>query len=343
MCPSTPYWRGKVADLAGQMVQRRADGLYLEDIATCEALFCDDTDHAHASAGPAEWTEAVREMASAVRAAAGADRQLAADGPQETLLDLLDAFVTQHPAAERAGAITVEPGSQCTPIPLFSAVYHDYTTLIGPAVSLVNQRPHDPLWPHGVIADLRAPAHVLGGDYQVQFCLEVARAATWGCQPVLDNFLPGYARDSASRRKLAFLSAVVRASAWGVGALLPFSEFMGLLTIESAPTGADLLVNPVRSGIAERRTAHRAVQPVLGSAWRAPGGGIFLVLVNIDDRQGEFAAHLHSGRLGLQLPLRLAGQAFSEDGDVLAATLTASGSEVRGRLPARSMVLASLR
>jgi hypothetical protein len=273
----------------------------------------------------------------------GAGRHLAADGPVEAYVDLVDAFITEHAAAERAGMIPEEMGPHCAPIPLFSTVYHDYATLIGPGVSLVNARPHDPLWPRDVIAGLRSPPELLRGDYQTQFCLEVARAATWGHHPVLENFAPGHTRDDANRRKMAFLSAAVRASAWGVGALVPFSEFMGPLAVESSSLAISLLVNPRRSSAGERRSIRRAIQPVLGSAWRAPGGGLALVLANIATEAQDFASRLRSGRLGIRLPLRMVGRVFSEDGDVPAPRLRASGSEISGSLPARSVLLISLR
>ncbi len=145
-----------------------------------------------------------------------------------------------------------------------------------------------------------------------------------------------------NRRKLAFLAAAARATAWGVGALLPFSEFMGPLAVDSPPLSINLLVNPFHSSAAERRAMQRAVRPVLGSAWRSPGGSLALVLVNIHDRAQDFTARLRSQRLHLQLPLRLVGRVFSEDGDVPAPTLRASGSEIGGRLSARSILLLSL-
>jgi hypothetical protein len=343
MCPSTHYWQGKLAALAREAMLRGADGIYIEDLCGCEPGICEDPDHSHIPAGRTSWAAAVRAALATVRAGAGTGRHLAVGGPVEAYIDIVDAFLTDHPAAERAGTIPEQVAARSVPIPLFSAVYHDYTTLIGPAVSLVNTRPHDPLWPRDVIADLRAPPDVLRGDYQEQFCLEVARAVTWGHHPVLDGFTPGHTRDDANRHKMAFLAAAIRASAWGVGALLPFSEFMGPLAVDSSSLTIHMLINPPRSSVAERRSIHRAIRPVLGSAWRTPGGGLALVIANMAERDQDFAARLSSRRLGAQLPLRMAGRVFSEDGDVPAPSLLASGSEISGKLAARSVLLVSLR
>jgi hypothetical protein len=118
---------------------------------------------------------------------------------------------------------------------------------------------------------------------------------------------------------------------------------MGPLAIESSPAEIEFLISPPGSGSADRRAVRRSVHPVLGSAWRTPGSGLALLLANVSQQPGEFAARLRSSRLSLQLPLRLVGRTFSEDGDVPAASLRPSGSEISGRLPGRSVVLISLR
>jgi len=87
----------------------------------------------------------------------------------------------------------------------------------------------------------------------------------------------------------------------------------------------------------------RTVPSILGSAWRTPGGGLALILVSIHDQPVEFTTRLRSSRLEVNLPVQFIGRTFSEDGDVPAATLRASGSEVSGKLPGRSVILLTLR
>jgi hypothetical protein len=342
MCPSTRYWREKLAALARQAVSSGADGIYLEGLAARPPLLCLDSDHGHGAPLPTQWAAGIRAAIGAVRTAIGANLHLTLDGPAETCLDLANAFFSDHPAAERHGLLPDSSPSRWSPIPLFSSVYHDYATLVGPGISLVNRSPHDPLWSADVVADLRSPAPLMAGDYQAQFCLELGRAAVWGHHPLLANFSPEQARSDVSLRKLAFLAAVLRAQSWGVGALLPYSEFMGPLSIDSSPAEIEFLVNPSGSTPADRRAIRRSVHPVLGSAWRTPGSGLALLLANTGQQSREFTARLRSSRLSLQLPLRLVGRTFCEDGDMPAASLRPSGSEVSGRLPGRCVVLISL-
>ena len=343
MCPGDDRWRGIVAGVARQAAERGADGVLLEDLGSATAVTCNAANHGHQPADRAQWSATVLRLLAEVRATIGSTRQLATDEVNEQYLAATDAFLSQHAGAERQLAVPQEFGHRWMPIPLFAAVYHDYTTVIGPGLSLVNQQPHDPAWSASVIAELRDPPHVMQRDYQTQFCLEVARALTWGYEPLLESFLPEQARDDGNRHKLAFLAAALRAQAWGIGALIPQSQFMGPVAVECPSLEADMLVNPPRSAAAERRFYRRSLPSVLASAWRVPGGGLALVLVNINQQSVDFTARLRSARLSPQLPLRLMGRTFSEDGDVPAASLGASGSDITGRLPRRAIVLVSLR
>lgn len=343
MCPSTRYWREKLVALTQQALQHGAEGLYLEDLTASEPLLCQNPDHEHGPPTPSQWAGGIRATLRAVRAAVGETMHLAADGPVEPYLDLLDAFFSPHPAAEREGLFPQQLAHHCAPIPLFSSVYHDYSTLIGPPLFLLNFRPHDPLWPAAAVADLRLPSYLMERDFEPQFCLEVARATSWGHHLLLADFSTDQAHHESTHRRIAFLAAALRAQAWGVGALLPYAEFMGPLQIDSPTLDIDFLINPPHATPADRRSLHLTIHPILGSAWRTPGGGLALVLVNAHHQLLEFAACLPSSRLSPQLPLHLVGRTFSEDGDVPAASLRASGTEISGRLPGRCVLLVTLR
>ncbi len=343
MCPGTTYWRGKLADLAHTIAAHGADGVYLEDLGSALATSCQQRNHEHGLPDRTQWATSIRALLTEIRKAIGKSRQIATDSPLEPYLDLVDACFSDHAAAERDSLLPESFGHHWQPIPLFATVYHDYTTMVGPAVSLVNHRTYDPLWSSSMIADLREPASIMQRDYQTQFCLEVARSLTWGYAPLLDGFSPEHARDDTNRHKIAFLAAALRAQAWGIGALVPQSQFMGSLKMEGPTLEADLLINPTYSIAANRRSQRRVLPTAYGSAWRVPGGGLALVLVNIHTQPVDFTARLRDSRLNLQLPLRMIGRTFSEDGDVPAASLRASGSEIGGKLPGRGIVLVSLR
>ena len=303
--------RETAATLAGKGAARGAEGIYFQ--------------HLGRELAP-QGAEAAREALSAARGAVGESYHLATDGPVEAYVEFLDAFLTEHTAAERVGAASERFGARWSPLPMFTAVYHEYCAQIAAGPTLAAARLPDPL---------------AGRDFQAQFCLEIARGMIWGRQLALSHFALEQARDERNRRKLAFLAAALRAQAWGVGAVLPEAEFLGLLAVDAPSLEVELLVTP-RDQQAEPKVVRRRMSPVLGAAWRVPGGGNALVMANIHDHPVEFSTLLRPGRMILNPPLHLVGQTFSEDGDAPAATLRASGTEVAGRLPARCLLLVTL-
>jgi len=242
-----------------------------------------------------------------------------------------------------------EPASllRWTPIPLFAAVYHSYATLVSYGISLANNQPYDPQWTAETIAALHEPEDLMQRDFSGQFYLEAARSIVGGEQLMITSPTQRQIRDGAARRRLAFLRAALQAQAWGAGKLLPFSEFMGLLDVNAIAVDVEMLVNPPGCSPEDRHTVRRRQTPVLGSAWRTPGEGTAILLVNIHDQPAEFSAALRPSRLGISAApgraLDLAGRTFTPDSEAPAATLHASASEISGRLPPRAIFLVSMR
>jgi hypothetical protein len=348
MCPSTKYWRGKLVSLLRQAAAYGANGFYVEGLVGAEARTCGNPAHAHAPADRTQWAQAVRGLLAELREALPPEVHLATDGPAEQWVDLADVMFTPHAAAERLGW-PESPGAQrgeggygqlWSVIPLFSAVYHSYCTLVSSGTSLINSHPFDPMWTAETIAELHEPEDLIGRDFGRQFYLEAARAMVWGEQPMVSNVNLRQVRDERCRRRMAFMTAALRAHKWGVGMLLPFSDLVGLLDIEASPIDVEMLVNPPGSKPEERGTTRRSVVPVLGSAWQTPGSGVALLLANIHEQPVEFSTTLKLGRSG---PVDIAGRTFSEDGEVSSAKLQTSGDELTGRMPAHAVFLVSIR
>jgi hypothetical protein len=354
MRPAAASWRERISALTRETAAR-AEGLYLEDLLSASPLACRGSSDQHATgevagAGasdrhPAEdgWVADVRGLLEAVRPNLGEHTHLAADAPSECYLDLVDVFFTPLAAAEREGLLPPHFGSRWAPIPLFSAVYHPYCTLVGSGISLVNNRPFDPMWTAEQIEALHEPEALMQQDFSRQFYLEATRAITWGQQLMVGNFNLRQARDERCRRKLAFMAGALVAQGWGFGKLLPFSDFSGLLEVEAEPVEVPMLVNPPRSTPEERSVTRRRVRPVLGSAWTTPGAGTGLVLANMHDQPAEFSAALRASRLGISGKLQAVGRTFTPDGEAPLATLHASATEISGRLPPRAVFLVTMR
>jgi len=337
MCPSAEAWQKVLHDVAEQGAKRGAEGIYVEGLAAAPPTDCRTDGHGHGGGERAQWGEGVRGLLRAVRRAVNDSYQVAADGPVETYIDLLDAFMSFHSAAERHAMWGDRFGGRWSPIPMFTCAYHEYIAHIGLGPTLT-----------GVVGGPEELHHaaeaVSGREFSAQFCFEIARGMIWGRQLALSQFAPPQGREERNRRNLAFVAAALRAQTWGVGAVIPGSECLGLVAIEAAPIEADFLiggVNPQRVGEG-LRVVKRRLCPVLGAAWRIPGGGNAIILVNIHEHAVEFSAPLNASRIVLNLPLHLVGRVFSEDGDAPAATLHGSGTEMGGKLPARSVMLVTL-
>jgi hypothetical protein len=326
-CPGTEQWQTQMASVAARGTARGIEGIYLAGLGAGGDAGCTNQAHGHDSADPAHWARGVRRVFAEVRRAVGDSYQLATDGPAEPYLDVLDAFFVAHAAAERAGLFPDDLGQRWQPIPLFTAVYHEYCAQIAFGPSLTNGR-----------LQSASPSQLSARDYPAQFCLEIARAMVWGRQLALRDFAPEQAREERHRRTLAFLAAALRAQTWGVGAFLPYAEFLGALAVTAPAIEVEVLANAWSARGEEVRLMRRRVSPVLGAAWRVPGG-LALVMGNIHEHPVEFGADLRACRLVPGAPLRLIGRTFSEDGDAPAATLRTSGSDVAGRLPARCFIL----
>jgi hypothetical protein len=318
-------WQHLLANLAAAGTKRGAEGICVDSLLTAPPREDD---------GP--WTERVRGTLGAVRQALGDSYQLAAAGPSETCLDLLDAFASYHTIADRLDTHGDRFGARWSPIPLFSTVYHEYCAHLALGPTLTGSIPFEGQ------QDPPRPA-----DFSTQFCLEIARGILWGRQLALSHFHPDQARDERHLRRLLFVAAALRAQTWGVGAMLSHSEFLGPLAAEAPALEADFLMG---IGVERRpreapHLLRRRISPVLGSAWRLPGGGNALLLANVHEHQVEFTAALNAARIVLNLPLHMVGRTFSESGDAPAATLRPSGphgTDISGRLPARSLLLVTL-
>ncbi len=201
----------------------------------------------------------------AVRHTLGDSYQVAADGPVELYVDLVDAFLSYEAAAERHAMFGDRYGGRWSPIPMFASVYHEYVALIGlgPTLTGVVGGPEDLEAHHAAEA-------VSGRDFSTQFCFEIACATIWGRQLALSQFSTPQGREERNRRKLAFVAAAVRAQNWGMGATLGQAEFMGLLSVDGAGRGGGFSYRrgePESGGGGSAGSAPTAVS----GAWGGPG------------------------------------------------------------------------
>ena len=131
LCPSAPAWRKKLTETAQTGTKRGAEGIYVEGIASARPEACPRAEHEHVGRAREQWTHGVRGLLGEIRQALGDSYQIVTDGPAEPYLDLLDAFVSYDTAAERHALFGDRYGGRWSPLPMFTAVYHEYIPLLG--------------------------------------------------------------------------------------------------------------------------------------------------------------------------------------------------------------------
>ena len=320
MCLSSPGWRRKLSELAKQVAAFGANGVFLEGLAEGAGQQCQAAEHAHPKSGAGA---PLALLGKELRQSAPPGFQLAADSCQESGLSAFDSVYAAEPRWESRGGEAAHQEDQWEPIPLFQAVYHEYAPLIGPASFLGNREGRP------------------GGVHLDQFCYELARSFVWGNQLMLADFDESQLVEEENRRKLSFLAAALRAQSWGGGDFFWMGEFLGTLELESELVEIQFSVDLPGESAGGRRTARRSLPRVLGSAWRGHQGAVMAAIVNFTGGEAQFAGRLNLRRLGVLVPLRAVGRTFFEAGD-RAARLRAVGSDLLGRLPARSFTLVAL-
>jgi hypothetical protein len=346
MCLASPGWRAKLAALARQAADSGADGICLEALSPGLARACLAPDHGHAVG---ETRSLLSLLGRELRPHLGEQSQLAADSCFESGLGAFDFLCAPEAGQDRLGEHTLRYGDHWEPIPLFQTVYHDYAPLFGPALSLAEREPIAP--PAG---PSQGRAGLQGSDLE-RFCFQVARAFVWGNQLLLADFEESQLLEEDNRHKVAFLAAALRAQNWAGGDFLWMGEFLGMLQVDSEGVEIQFRVGfsdspPARANAGGRPGCHlpsggrllrQRVPRVLGSAWRGHQGAVLVALVNFTESDTQFLSRLDLRRLGVMVPLRAVGRTFSEAGD-RAARLRTLGSDLAGRLPARSLTLVAL-
>ncbi len=280
MCMGTPFWRNKYAGLAEQAVTALGvDGVYMDQ--ACSSLACYDPTHGHPLGGGSYWMGGFRLLQADIREWTKATRQvvLAGEGCGEAWLPYLDLMLSLQVSMERYA----QPGAW-EPIPFFHAVYHGYGTFYGNYSSLT-MPPYDDLWPPETAP--KDPMKLLDRKFSAQFRLEQARAFVWGQQPTLANFRPNQFDDRAEELAFALRLARLRMQA------LPFLQ-QGTMLRPPATGLSDESIDISRLSIyagqqEPLKQYQKACPPVLASAWRAPGGAVAVVLVNVADKPQRFA------------------------------------------------------
>ncbi|MGQ9697559.1 MAG: DUF6259 domain-containing protein, partial [Armatimonadota bacterium] len=191
MCPATPYWQNKIADIVATLVgEYGVDGVYIDQVASAPAKPCLDPTHPHLPGGGDVWTRGYRTMLNAVRgriSALNREVVLTTEDAAEPWSDQFDAFLMCN---STMGGL----------VPLYPLVYSGRTLYFG--------------------------RYFMAEDYQTPraFATKAAQMFLWGAQlGWLDPWVLNHPKEARYLRELA--QARVKANSFmAFGQMLPYLQ-----------------------------------------------------------------------------------------------------------------------
>ncbi|MBE7049656.1 MAG: hypothetical protein E7394_02670 [Ruminococcaceae bacterium] len=132
ICPTCALWQNKVMDMCREFaVDEGFDGVYLDQIASFNAMLCFDEKHPHPIGGGSWWNDSYHAMLRGVRSIMGKDRIITTESCCETYIDVFDLFLVLDTCFQHTALNSVMENGNSIPVPLFSMIYGDYALSYG--------------------------------------------------------------------------------------------------------------------------------------------------------------------------------------------------------------------
>jgi hypothetical protein len=124
MCPTTKVWQDKQSEIITRLVSEYGvDGVYMDQIASCQPTYCFDTNHSHSIGGGSYWVEGYRKMVEICKENArkkNPEMILTTEDFAEPFIDVFDGLLA-------CNANNIAPDL----IPMFKYVYSGYYITFG--------------------------------------------------------------------------------------------------------------------------------------------------------------------------------------------------------------------
>ncbi len=132
ICPSCALWQNKVVDMCREFaVDEGFDGVYLDQVASFNAMLCFDESHPHPRGGGSWWNDSYRAMLRNVKSLLGKDKIMTTESCCETYVDVFDLFLVLDTCFQHTALNAVMGCGNSIPVPLFSMIYGDYALSYG--------------------------------------------------------------------------------------------------------------------------------------------------------------------------------------------------------------------
>ncbi|HUX56555.1 MAG TPA: DUF6259 domain-containing protein [Bacteroidales bacterium] len=248
MCPYTKFWQDKQSEVITRLVSEYGvDGVYMDQIASCQPVYCFDTNHNHSIGGGSYWVEGNRKMVELCKENARKKNPeiiLTTEDFAEPYIDVFDGLL-----ACNASSIAPEL------IPMFNYVYSGFCLTFG--------RLTTSYWD-----SIEGSAYSTG----LPFRMRNAQMFLWGEQ--MGWFDPNILNlESPEAKYLKSLCKALDKDA--VKKFLFFGEMVRPPKLEGD--------NPILSAPWSANQKNTEMPAVSHSAWKAEDGTLGLVFTNMDN------------------------------------------------------------
>ena len=248
MCPTTKVWQDKQSEIINRLVSEYGvDGVYMDQIASCQPTYCFDANHGHSIGGGSYWVEGNRKMVEICKENArkkNPEMILTTEDFAEPFIDVFDGLLA-------ANVSSIAPEL----IPMFTYVYSGFCLTFGRFTSSVLTSKEDEIYSTGL-----------------PFMMRNAQMFLWGEQ--MGWFDPNILNlESPEAKYLKTLCKALNKDA--IKKFLFFGEMVRPPKLEGD--------NPVLSASWSANQKNTEMPAVSHSAWKAEDGTLGLVFTNMDN------------------------------------------------------------
>lgn len=140
ICPATPIFQQKNRQVCAMVKDSEFDGVYIDQIASFNAMLCFDKNHNHPVGGGNWWGNSNRSMLRYVRNLMTAYRIMTTESCCELYTDCFDLLLILDPNNQKSAFNAVAGKTIARSVPLYNMIYGDYGLTYG-SICTLNDRP----------------------------------------------------------------------------------------------------------------------------------------------------------------------------------------------------------
>ena len=140
ICPATPIFQQKNTQVCDMVKDAKFDGVYIDQIASFNAMLCFDKNHNHPVGGGTWWGNSNRSMLQYVRNLMTKDRIMTTESCCEIYTDCFDLLLILDPNNQKSAFNAMAGKIIAKSVPLYNMIYGDYGLTYG-SICTLNDRP----------------------------------------------------------------------------------------------------------------------------------------------------------------------------------------------------------